>query len=174
MHHIHIQIYIYIHTHIHIYTYTHIHIYTYTHIHTHIHIYTYAGHMNAVCSCIEKANATPQEHYMCACVEKAKATPPKRNLSIKSLLPALQCLTFLVDTKYGGNKLAAPEVGRVVCECTSPSDEDTSVLCARLSCIYSVRQKIDHCHAEHTGVEHLRNKIRSVQIGSPLGSSKLG
>jgi hypothetical protein len=31
--------------------------------------------MNAMCTCMEKAKATPQGHYMCTCMEKAKATP---------------------------------------------------------------------------------------------------
>jgi hypothetical protein len=37
--------------------------------------------VNAVCSCMEEATATLQEHYMCDGEEKAKATPPKQNLS---------------------------------------------------------------------------------------------
>ena len=37
------------------------------------------ANVNAMCTCMEKAKATPQGHYMCTCMEKAKATPPEQN-----------------------------------------------------------------------------------------------
>ncbi|CAE8640463.1 unnamed protein product [Polarella glacialis] len=73
---------------------------------------------------------------------------------VTSLLPALVCLTFLVETKYGGDELAAIELARVILECMYPGSDDTTAFCTRLACIYFVRQQRGHGSVKHTGVEH--------------------
>ena len=71
------------------------------------------ANVNAICTCMEKARATPQGHYMCTCMEKAKATPPEQNSS-HNAIRSVQISIYIYINIHTINTMAA-ESAAIVC-----------------------------------------------------------